>query len=96
MKIHPVEDDLVLGTFGRAFWILDDINPLRELAAKGENILGSDFDVLESSGGYLVSYRSYDGVRFAGQGNLKETAERMIGLLLMFGKTSGQIQIRKQ
>lgn len=71
MKIHPVEDDLVLGTFGRAFWILDDINPLRELAAKGENILGSDFDVLESSGGYLVSYRSYDGVRFAGQGEFK-------------------------
>jgi len=34
---------------------LDDINPLRELASKGENILGSDFDVLESAGGYLVN-----------------------------------------
>jgi len=71
MKIHPVEDDLVLGTFGRAFWILDDINPLRELASRGENILTGDFDVMESAGGYLVSYRSYDGVRFAGQGEFK-------------------------
>lgn len=71
MKIHPVEDDLILGTFGRAFWILDDINPLRELALKGENILAADFDVLVSAAGYLVSYRSYDGERFAGQGEFK-------------------------
>ncbi|MCB0141880.1 MAG: glycosyl hydrolase, partial [Caldilineaceae bacterium] len=28
------EDDLVIGTHGRAFWILDDITPLREMAAQ--------------------------------------------------------------
>jgi len=71
MKIHPVEDDLVLGTFGRAFWILDDINPLRELAGRGESLLNNDFDVMESASGYLVSYRSVDGIRFAGQGEFK-------------------------
>lgn len=71
MKIHKVEDDLVLGTFGRAFWILDDINPLRELAKKGESILSKEFDVMESTHGYLVSYRSYDGVRFTGQSEFK-------------------------
>ena len=71
MKIHPVEDDLVLGTFGRAFYVLDDINPLRELASKGESILQTDFDVMPTSPGYLVSYRSVDGVRFAAQGEFK-------------------------
>ncbi len=29
------EDDLLAGTHGRGFWILDDIEPLRELAAAG-------------------------------------------------------------
>ncbi|MBC7885819.1 MAG: hypothetical protein H7X99_10110 [Saprospiraceae bacterium] len=71
MKIHPEEDDLVLGTFGRAFWILDDINPLREIAAKGEKILSNDFELMNTTNAYLVSYRSYDGVRFSGQGEFK-------------------------
>jgi photosystem II stability/assembly factor-like uncharacterized protein len=71
MKIHKVEDDLVLGTFGRAFWILDDILPLREIAEKGEKMLERNFDVMLSPSGYLVSYRSYDGVRFSGQAEFK-------------------------
>jgi len=71
MKIHPVEDDLILGTFGRAFWILDDLNPLREIASKGEQILKEDFDVFATTHAYLISYRSYDGVRFTGQGEFK-------------------------
>ncbi len=29
--IHPREGDLVMATFGRGFWILDDISPLRVL-----------------------------------------------------------------
>lgn len=40
MVIHPREDDLVIGTFGRAIWILDDIRPLREIAAKTANAIG--------------------------------------------------------
>ena len=31
LVIHPREHDLVMGTFGRAIWILDDIRPLREI-----------------------------------------------------------------
>jgi len=71
MKIHPVEDDLILGTFGRAIWILDDINPLRELAAKGIQILDGNFDVMATADDYLVSYRSYDGIRFAAQNEFR-------------------------
>ena len=28
------DDDLVVGTHGRGFWILDDITPLRQIAAR--------------------------------------------------------------
>jgi hypothetical protein len=28
-------NDLVIGTYGRGFWVLDDMSPLREIAAKG-------------------------------------------------------------
>src|ERR1051326_5032049 len=30
--------DLVIGTYGRGFWVLDDMSPLREIAAKGQQI----------------------------------------------------------
>ncbi|MDA9646787.1 hypothetical protein N9S93_01845, partial [Flavobacteriaceae bacterium] len=30
--IHPRENDLIIGTFGRAAWILDDIRPIRAIA----------------------------------------------------------------
>ncbi len=32
LKIHPRENDLIIGTFGRAAFIIDNIQPLRELA----------------------------------------------------------------
>jgi len=35
MVIHPREHDLVMGTFGRSFLVLDDIRPLRTLASDG-------------------------------------------------------------
>lgn len=34
LVVHPREHDLVLGTHGRAIYILDDVRPLRELAAE--------------------------------------------------------------
>ncbi|HEU5410544.1 MAG TPA: hypothetical protein VFU57_05955 [Candidatus Acidoferrales bacterium] len=40
IKVHG--DDLVLATHGRAFWILDDITPLRQVSAQ-----------MEDSGGFL-------------------------------------------
>src|ERR1043166_5141503 len=31
-------NDLVIGTYGRGFWVLDDMSPLREIAAKAQAI----------------------------------------------------------
>jgi len=35
------ENDLVIGTYGRGFWVLDDITPLREIAANAKTISSS-------------------------------------------------------
>ena len=67
LKIHPVEDDLIIATFGRAFWILDDINPLREMAKHGTQILNNGYHLFDGAKGYQVSLRSFDGNRFFGQ-----------------------------
>ena len=68
LKIHPREHDLVIGTFGRAFWILDDIRPLRALASQGTEILDSTLMLFDSPVAYHTSRRSYDGIRFNAQG----------------------------
>ena len=31
-------NDIVIGTYGRGFWVLDDMTPLREIAARGDEI----------------------------------------------------------
>ncbi len=68
LKIHPREHDLVIGTFGRSFWILDDIRPLRSMATEGVSVLENDMKLFPIPDAYQNSYRSYDGIRFIAQG----------------------------
>jgi len=35
---HDHMNDIVIGTYGRGFWVLDDMSPLREIAAKAQAI----------------------------------------------------------
>ena len=71
LKIHPREHDLVIGTFGRAAWILDDIRPLREIARTKGEVLKKDFAVFPAGDAYLAEWRSVDGVRFTGDAHFK-------------------------
>lgn len=68
MVIHPREHDLVLGTFGRSAWILDDIRPLRNMAREGTDILDEAITVFPAPDAYLASIRQAAGTRFAGDG----------------------------
>ncbi|MFM2394291.1 MAG: hypothetical protein RLZZ546_2273, partial [Bacteroidota bacterium] len=68
MKIQEEEADLVIATFGRALWILDDIAPLRYIAKK-QAVFNEDFKILPANVAFDANYRSYDGVRFYGQGD---------------------------
>jgi len=67
MKIQSQMHDLVIGTFGRSFWVMDDIRPLREMASN-QSITKQEFAVFEGPEAYLTSRRSVDGIRFSAQG----------------------------
>lgn len=69
LALQTREHDLAIGTFGRAFYVLDDIRPLREFAAKGvNNVVAADITVFDPADGYQVSYRQPAGMRFPGDG----------------------------
>ena len=78
MKIQQRDGDLVLGTFGRGIWILDNLAPLRELARSGNALLDQAFKLFDAQPGILAEYSSYEGPRFAAdatyQGDNKSTA----------------------
>ncbi len=63
MKIHPRDGDLILGTFGRGIWILDNLEPLRDMARR--LIEQRPLYVSKPQAAYLTVQRSYDGPRFA-------------------------------
>ncbi|MFT5384494.1 MAG: photosystem II stability/assembly factor-like uncharacterized protein, partial [Saprospiraceae bacterium] len=69
MKIHPREHDLIIGTFGRAAWIMDDIRPLREIAQTKGKVLEKEFALFEAPDAYLANFRSVDGIRFTADGD---------------------------
>ncbi|MDB2385145.1 hypothetical protein N9V96_01600 [Polaribacter sp.] len=60
--IHPRENDLIIGTFGRAAWVLDDITPLREIAKNNE--IASTLKLFPPKTVYLAAYQQPTGSRF--------------------------------
>ncbi len=65
--IQNREADLAIATFGRAFWIMDDIRPLRAIAATNGKVLDKKIAVFTPPTAYQTSNRSYDGIRFTAQ-----------------------------
>ncbi len=63
LMIHPREHDLVIGTFGRAAWILDDIRPLRALASD-KTILNEEAKLFTPPTAYQAVYQQATGSRF--------------------------------
>ena len=65
LVIHPREHDLVIGTFGRAAWVLDDIRPLRALAADAAKAKAT-LAMFDPATTYLAAYQQPTGSRFGG------------------------------
>ncbi|MFT5230270.1 MAG: photosystem II stability/assembly factor-like uncharacterized protein [Planctomycetota bacterium] len=80
LVIHPREHDLVIGTFGRAAWVLDDLRPLREIA-KNKNILNESLKVFTPPTAYQAAYQQPTGTRFGGdalyQGENKDSGAQI-------------------
>ncbi|MEO0403789.1 MAG: hypothetical protein AAF193_02860, partial [Bacteroidota bacterium] len=64
LKIHPRESDLIIGTFGRAAYILDDIEPLRQMAKDGPALLNQDMVMFDTHPAYQAEWRRAAGSRF--------------------------------
>jgi photosystem II stability/assembly factor-like uncharacterized protein len=65
LVIHPRENDLIIGTFGRAAWVLDDIRPLRTIA-KNKTILNKRVQLFKPPTAYQAAYQQPTGSRFGG------------------------------
>jgi photosystem II stability/assembly factor-like uncharacterized protein len=97
MVIQPREYDLVIGTFGRAVWILDDIRPLRALAHDGTQLLEKRLAAFEVPDAYLVSTKNLPGYYFYGDA-MYRGENRDDGAMISFysadeqGKVSVQIK----
>ncbi len=63
LVIHPREDDLIIGTFGRAAWVLDDIRPLRDIASAKANYT-QPIKLYEPPTAYHARYQQPTGSRF--------------------------------
>ncbi len=86
MVIHPREHDLVIGTFGRSFWILDDIRPLREMASAGtQAVLDQAIAAFEAPQAYLSIIGESHGYRHGKVGDALYNGEnRPYGALLSY------------
>ena len=65
LVIHPRDHDLVIGTFGRSIYVLDDIRPLRAMAQQGADLLDAPLAVFDAPDAYQAIYRQATGTRFA-------------------------------
>lgn len=64
------EDDLILGTFGRSVYIIDNVSGIRDLV-KGKWSLQDELSLVGKSTGYLVTYNRAPGSRFTSDGGFK-------------------------
>ena len=64
MALQKREGDLVLGTFGRAAYVIEDLSPLRALANEGAAVLNATFLAFDAATGYDVPWPRPAGSRF--------------------------------
>lgn len=64
LAIHPREHDLIIGTFGRAVYILDDIRPFRALAKEGKAVLDKTLYLYTPPAAFLTQTQQPSGTRF--------------------------------
>ena len=65
MVIQEREADLVIATFGRAIWILDDIRPLRKLAANKGQVFTNKLTAFALPDGYQAKRKNSSGIEYS-------------------------------
>ena len=78
LKIHPREHDLVIGTHGRAAYVLDDVRPLRSMSRE---TLGKMLHLFEVPDAQSYTTRQKKGSRFLGDAEFRGENEPYGALL---------------
>ncbi|MEB8329491.1 hypothetical protein OO009_08980 [Flavobacteriaceae bacterium KMM 6897] len=94
LVIHPREQDLVIGTFGRAAWVLDDIRPLRAVTAD-RTILNKEISIFTPPTAYQAAYQQPTGSRF-GADDLFNGENRKEGAMITYYLKEGKKAISKE
>lgn len=89
MVIHPREHDLIIGTFGRAAWVLDDIRPLRAIA-NSSTILNKKLHLFDPPTAYLAAYQQATGSRFGADAMFNGTNRKRGAQLSYFINTKSK------
>ncbi len=95
LHVHPREHDLIIGTFGRAIWILDDIRPLREAAQIGlgelqEKVIHT-FAIPDATNAIIGPYWGY---RSTGNGLFMGQNKPFNAAISFFAKEKGEVKMQ--
>lgn len=83
LAIQEREADLVIATFGRALWILDDIRPLRKVAANKGILPAKKLIAFDAPQGYQANIKNASGIEYSIWGSY-EGENRRTGAALSF------------
>ncbi len=83
LAIQEREADLVIATFGRALWVLDDIRPLRKLAAMKGQLPSSPITVFTAPDAIQAQYKAAPGYEWSTYG-LYDAENRRRGAAVSF------------
>ncbi|NOY37394.1 MAG: hypothetical protein GXO83_07440 [Chlorobi bacterium] len=95
MVIHPREYDLVVATFGRDVYILDDIRPLRKLASKDNKVMDETVHIFNPPVAYEVASKSPPGL-FSGGDAYFTGQNRPMGAMITYSVKEGNKDIPSQ
>ncbi len=83
LAIQEREADLVIATFGRALWVLDDIRPLRAVAKANGAAQAAKLKVFEAPAAYQANFRNAPGYEWSTWG-LYEGENKRRGAMVSF------------
>ncbi|MGH2552948.1 MAG: WD40/YVTN/BNR-like repeat-containing protein [Chitinophagaceae bacterium] len=83
LAIQEREADLAIATFGRALWILDDIRPLRKIAANKGMSVSNTITVYNAPDAYQAQYKAATGYEWSTYG-LYDAENRRRGAEISF------------
>ncbi len=94
LVIQERENDLVIGTFGRAAWVLDDVTPLRVMANNNE-VLSSKIKLFKAPTAYIANYQQPTGSRF-GADAIFNGDNKEYGARIMFYFTKNETETNEE